>query len=494
MMNSDWFGRLRGALLTFGPARTAFIGSLILSAIAIAFAVGPNRDGMLYVDTAQIFLEHGWGAARANFDWPFLAVLIALASQFSGLSPAAAGFLIGALLMAGVCSTLVLITRRSFPDAAWAACVVVLALPALNGYRDHIIREFGFWFFALSALLVAMRWDEHPRRRDALLVHALIAVATLFRLEAIALYPGLLGWQLFRTGAPGWTRRVAMLGVVPFFGLAAGVALLAGSPAASHERVVYYLTAANPMLAVERFSVAAHGFAASVLNRYSADEAGSILFFGLMSIIPVKFLQASGVFAVPLGFAVFSRSGVRRAQGWLLLVWVFAAYVAVLFVFLMHQFFLTGRYVSFLNLLAVPLIAAGCVLMLKRFERWRLGLLLVAVIVALANVTSTGPRKTQYREAGEWLASQAISPERVYIEDGRIAYFANWRMAPVRSATTDRSQLAREVQSGRFDLVLLDVRRKDVQFNDWVAALPLTEVAHFTNSGGDAVVALKPQK
>lgn len=493
MMIFNSFGRLRGALLTFGPARTAFIGSLTLSAIAIASAVGPNRDGMLYVDTARIFLEQGWGAARANFDWPFLAVLMAVVSQFSGLSPAAAGFLIGALLMAGVCSTLVLITRRSFPDAAWAACVVVLALPALNGYRDHIIREFGFWFFGLSALLAAMRWDERPGWRDAFFVHLLIGMATLFRLEAVALYAGLLGWQFFRTGVSGWSRRVVMLGAVPFLGLVVGVVLLAGSPADTHARIAYYLTAANPVLAAERFSVAAHGFASSVLNRYSADEAGSILFFGLLSIIPVKFLQASGVFAVPLGFAVFSRSGARRMQGWLPLAWEFAAYVAVLFVFLMHQYFLTGRYVSFLNLLAVPLISAGCILMVKRFARWRWALMLVAAIVALANVTSIGPRKTQYRDAGEWLALQAVTPERVYIEDGRIAYFANWRMAKVVASTLSRDELARDVPSGRFDLILLNVRRKDSEFNDWLGGVPLTEVQRFTNSGGDAVVVLVPR-
>ncbi len=489
MSRSLAFDRVGLSLGALGPARVAFIASLILSAIAISGGIGPNRDGMLYIDTARLFLDGGWAAARANFDWPFLPIVIAVLSRTTGLGLETVGFGLGALLMAGVCATLVQITRRQFPNAAWAACLVVLALPALNGYRDHIIREFGFWLFALAALLAALGWDERPRWSGAAWVHGLIGLACLFRVEAVVLYPALLAWQVFAARRGGFLRRVAMLCVPPGIVLLVGAGLAVGGGLDLHHRFQYYLTAANPALTMERFGAAADSMAAAVLNRYSADEAGTILFFGLLSILPVKFLEIAGVTLVPLAYALLGGGGRERLRAWQPLGWVFGAYVAVLLVFLMYQFFLTGRYVSFLNILAVPLASVGLAAMFARFPRWRWALILLGLVAALANVVSLGPKKTQYRDAGVWLSEHVRDPQQVFVEDGRIAYFAGWPLAVARHGL-DRDGLAAAFSAGRYTMLALDVRRKDEAFAEWVASRKAREVARFTNRGGDSVVVL----
>ena len=56
------------------PVRAAFFGSLLLS-LAARIGGTINRDGILYVDTARLFLEGGFGAARELFNWPFLPIL-----------------------------------------------------------------------------------------------------------------------------------------------------------------------------------------------------------------------------------------------------------------------------------------------------------------------------------------------------------------------------------------------------------------------------------
>ena len=74
------------------PTRVAFFASLILS-FAAWMTSTINRDGMLYVDTARIFLDQGFAAAKASFQWPFISIFIALSAKLTGLPLEAAGYL-----------------------------------------------------------------------------------------------------------------------------------------------------------------------------------------------------------------------------------------------------------------------------------------------------------------------------------------------------------------------------------------------------------------
>ncbi|HBP99308.1 MAG TPA: hypothetical protein DD672_02370, partial [Gammaproteobacteria bacterium] len=45
------------------------LASLALSGFAVAFASLPNDDAYTYIRTAEIFLEHGVGAAISHYTW-----------------------------------------------------------------------------------------------------------------------------------------------------------------------------------------------------------------------------------------------------------------------------------------------------------------------------------------------------------------------------------------------------------------------------------------
>jgi hypothetical protein len=365
---------------------------------------------------------------------------------------------------------------------------VALALPAANVYRGDVIREFGFWLFCLQAFLLALWWAERPGWARAVAVQLAICVAALFRLEAVALYPALVLWQAFSAPPGERLRRLAMLGSFAAVGAAIGVALVAAGKIGLYGRVENYLAAVDPLAKLTQFQVMAERMAAAVLNKYSADEAGSILLFGMLSVIPMKFVQMSGLFLVPLGY-VFARVPPRTLIArWQPLGWGFLVYVLVLAAFLTHLFFLTGRYVSFLNLMAVPLIAVGLSTLLERHPKWRGPVIALAVVLALANVVSFGARKTQYRDAGQWLEAHAAPPARVYIEDPRIAYYAGRPYVPGMGAEMARDAVASAVRGGEFDMAALDVRHEEAGLAEWLQATGLAERARFANSAGDAVV------
>ena len=51
-----------------GPVRAAFIGSLLLSLIALGGSL-INRDGIFYVDATRAMLEQGFALQRNGVDW-----------------------------------------------------------------------------------------------------------------------------------------------------------------------------------------------------------------------------------------------------------------------------------------------------------------------------------------------------------------------------------------------------------------------------------------
>lgn len=473
-----------------GPVRVAFIGSLLLSWLALGGSL-INRDGILYVEVAHAILEEGFALQHHGIDWQFLSMLMAGLSALTGLVPETAGHLLNAFFLAGACGFVVAITQRRLPEAAWTACLVVLAMPAYNGYRNELLREDGCWFFCLLAFWLAMRWQEAPRWSEAIACQLALGIAALFRLEAVAFYPALMLWQAFAAPARQRLRRVLMIGCVPLTGASLAVVLFGSGLLAVPSRVVYYLDAANPLHTLQIINDAGSRMSETVFKyKYSREEAGYILFFGLLSVIPMKFLKMSGVFVVPLAYAFVAQPARAALSRWQPLPWAFFAYVLVLIAFVTYQFFLVGRYVSMLNLLAVPVAAAGFALLMQRFPRWRGLMVALALLTMAANVVSLSPRKTHIVEAGRWLGANAADSSRVGVDNVRLAYYAGWRAS--RALTLDRPALADALAQKRIDMVAIEAPRKDADVEKWLAEHGLKAVQRFANKVGDSVIVAVP--
>lgn len=78
----------------------AFIASLALSVYKVYRPSTINNDGLLYLSTAQTFIEQGFKAAFAQFNWPAFPMLIGLTHQAFGISYEHAAYGINALLLA----------------------------------------------------------------------------------------------------------------------------------------------------------------------------------------------------------------------------------------------------------------------------------------------------------------------------------------------------------------------------------------------------------
>lgn len=470
---------------TIGATRLTFLASLLLSLIVVAGNHALNRDGMLYIDTAREILEHQAGASE--FDWLFFPFIIAVFGGISHLNLEMAAQTIDALFLAGACALLVDMTRRRMPRAAWAACLVVLAMPAYNGYRDYVIREFGYWFFCMLSFWCALRWEMRGYRwRDAGACQIALVIAILFRLEAVIFFPALAIWQMFAAPKGEKPRRMLMICWLPL--LAAGILVVLVVTGGIHlpDRVFNYLRAAKFWESKQGFSHAAAGLRA-VLPVFSAEDTSLILGSGLVTLIPLKFLYMLGIFIVPFGYACFMPAARTVFRQWSMMGWAFMFSLLALVFFAWQNLFVSARYVSILNLLAVPVVAAGYAALTARHPGWRRILLPLAIITMMTNVVAFKSNAAYLKNTGRWLAANAENPDRVYAQDTRVIYYAGWKYKhdlPPLDLTSIEQKLARD----EIDFLVLEESHGQLKVTTWLQTHALIIRAIFMNRSGDKII------
>lgn len=474
---------------TMAPVFAAFVVSLALSVVSVLGSSSLNQDGMLYVDAARNFLRDGYPGLFGTFDWPSLSLLMAGLSKLTGLGLEAAGHTINAFFLAGTCALMVDLVRRRQPEAAWIACLVVLCIPGVNSYRDQLLREYGCWFFSILAF-----WFVPYRERDlfrwpkALLCQAILICAVLFRFEAVMFFPALAIWQLYSAPKGEKFRRAFNLVSIPALSGVVLIVVFATGIVAIPVRLMEYLDAINAFGPSKLALQAARLVETGILPKYSNDEARYILFVGLLAVVPLKFLSALGLFGVPFFYGFYRRPAREYLDRWTPLPWTFVAHLIALSGFAIQRLFVLARHAGPLALLAVPVVADGILLLLKRFPRWRYVVFVAAFLSMADNVITVGPSQAHVLEAGFWISTSIAESNQIYIEDTHVTYRAGWRLSDWRRERLTRHQIEQAVAEGRFTTLVLSQSRKRERIDGWIAQHGWTVVNRFENGAGDAIM------
>lgn len=477
--------RVLAPLSRIPPARLAFLGSLLLSLVAVAGTVIVGRDAALYLHVAGQAFERGPGVAFGLFQWPWFSLLLAGSHWLFGVPIELAAYLWCALFMAGTCALLVTITQRSLPDSGYWACLVVLSAPAFNPLRYDIIREFGFWFFCTLALWLTLDWLQRGGWLKAASIQLAVGLAALFRLEAVflilvfflCLLPDLNTRQ-------GW-NRLLQVNTFSLAGILVASTVLLFGHVASQPQFVYYLQLLNPTGVLARFDLMTSGFAQAALKPYATGEARQIVLFGLSFTVLARFFVLSGPFAVPFLYRP-GWLGVRDYWRDLRpLAWAWCLYFCILMLFFVQQGFLNARYVSFLNLLAVPVLTMVLMRFARRFPRFSKVLIVAAFLVMLHNVIPVGAKKTQYLEASAWLSAHTQLADAIFYDDSRIAYYAG-RGYPAMPVTREQLMTAEHAQKFRYFVIV--ARPDDAALQYLLTKQGRRTLVQFANRKGDAVL------
>jgi len=465
------------------PVWLAFVGSALLSLIAVLGTATVGRDAALYIDIAQQVTEYGPNVAWATFDWPWFSFLLAATHSILHLPLELSAYLWCALFFAGTSALMVdCVRQRSAQVTGWA-CLVVLAMPAVNAFRNDIIRECGFWFFCTLTLWLALHWQARGGWLRAAFIHLAIVAAALFRLEALLLVPALALWQLPNLWSSGRRMQFAQFSLLPVLGLLA----ISATGVLMSARVMLYLDMIAPHSVFASFQMLCDQFANSLINKYSQDEAGRIIFFGILATMTISFVKLMGPFAVP--FILRRNWGVLGVywRDYRPFAWAALLYLVVLVLFFIKQQFMNTRYLSFLNLLFVPALAMGLAAFVREFPRWGRWLVVLCLLVMLSNVISTGAGKTHYVQAGRWLSAHIEPGAKAYFEDGRISYYAG-RGYVIPVLTAEEAMSA--AHAGDYQYFLIEAKGDEPWLNEWLVAHKLRILEHFANRKGATVVVI----
>jgi hypothetical protein len=478
--------------------------SLLFSALAVYQDDVINSDGVIYIEAAKAFATTDASQVFTIYRWPFYPWLIFLLDAASGIGLENAAHLLNALFSAllVVCFVALVKEMGGTFRVLVAAALIILAYTRLNEYRSFVIRDIGYWSFYLLALLLFIRYFREPRGSRAAAWTSAMVVATLFRIEGIVFLALLPLSLLFRRDLT-WGRRVKQIALA-YVPHALLLALLLSFFALTDWRETGRLL--EPLALAERraeiaeaFRTKAAALSEAILNRYSSHLAATALVSALAGILLMSLVKAISLLYSALSLhAYVSRSIHMQREALVIIAYSAAINVVVLAVYLLTNFFLTGRFGVALAL--VVFLAAPFSLALL-YERWRVSegprwvfpIVCVAILYMLVDgFVSTGGSNRYVKDAGLWLRENAPAGARVYIDEFRVLFYAARDNAVFPEEGWEQTR--RIVESDRwkkYDYLALEVERRNDEREAWLTERIGPPVARFGNERNDKILIFK---
>jgi hypothetical protein len=484
--------------------RVVCIASCLLSIWLITIEPVINRDAIIYLRTAEAYLQDGLLASQLLFDRPLLPIIIALIHKATGIPLVNAGHLVitffYALLAIGFVSTIRVLggDRRVQIFAA----IIIISHPMLNSSRASIMRDPAYWALSILAFRQLLLFARCPNRRNQLYWFAFTALASLFRFEGlffILLSPLAL---LFVGEAQNRKRNCLQLMILPLIAIAALASFI----------LVYQLVlfpgeqlfrgigayVSNFLSIADQFASIADNSADSWLEFTSRDDSIVALLGGLAAILAINIIRAITwpYFALLLwGHAkqLFDRISTSDR---ILINSQLVICLLYLVLFLLTKRFMLERYCEIFTLFAL-LYLPFIINSLWRNGRKFGGKILVALLLLAMSMDAahnSDYKKAFIADATNWLIANTPEQSTVMTNSTYIAYFgrpqAEWEKRGYLFKVEDLSQ-----QTGRWahtDYLVILMKTKEIaQWEKFLDENELEEIQSFSNASRGKVGIVK---
>ena len=424
----------------------AIVISTLFTLIAMQRGDAINPDGILYLRTAQAFLDEGFHAAMQIYGWPFYAIIIASISQFLHVSLIQSAQFLNFILQGIMVVAFILLIKEvgGGRREQWAAAILFLIFPIINHDRVWFIRDFGYWAFFLIAIWQLIRFSHTRKWLNALVWGCAMAIATTFRIEGTIIWL-LTPLALLVTDSPSQgisSRLIALIksySVIFVIGIVA-VAWWAFHPNLSIQssgRLVELLNELHSgvMVTLSSFHENASFLAAAILNANSYDNASTILVGGLIAVFIVAFIKTLTFFFMFLfGYAVVNQLLPASKTVKAILVTCMMINVLVITLFVFQQQFVDGRYIVPLCLLFLCWTPFGLTGLYNKWlmpsrdwasKKWVFPLVcsLMFVMVSPAFV-QYGSSKAYLVQAGQWINNNLPENTTLYTNSKEVLFYA----------------------------------------------------------------------
>ncbi len=493
-------------LNNYGFYLLAILGSLISSSLALYYQQPFNVDGIKYLNTATAFLQDGIHAALSSYGWPFYSVLIALVHRLTTLSLENSAFLLNAILNTITILVFISLVKELGGNrrTQFFGVLIILIYPYLNHDRDNILRDFGYYAFAMLSLLYFIRFLRTLKWGVAIKWSISILIATLFRVEgsiflllaplAVLLIPKL----TIPTRCYSFLKinSVTIVVALSFFSL---LILKKQINVGRLSDLLYYLHQGSTLIATN-FQYKSEILRQTIFSDGLLDHLSTFLLAGLIGVLIHFFLKVLGVFALPLAYHALRYQLIPADKP---AFWGWYAYllinILIVVFFLLTNFFITERYIVFLCLLlllSTPFSFAAIHADWQEKKpgftgkKWFFPLLSVFLLVMLINsMGHFGISKTYVVQAGNWLQQNSAPNSRVFSNDSQLLYYSHRAGNPETSKIPSAQELVSYLQKINFqnyNYVALVIRGNLVPMEPQILAqFKSKPIKEFHNSHGD---------
>ena len=484
--------------------------SLLLSLWLIAMDPLINRDAIIYLRTAEAYLQNGFVASQQLFGRPLLSILFATVHQLTGIPLVYAGLLVNSLFYALLCIAFVATLHALGGDrrVQLLGAVVILSHPVLNEHRSSIMRDPAYLAMLLLALREMLLYTRDPRTLHQLRWLGCILLAILFRFEGV-FFALLAPLSLLLCGDLPHRLRHCLRMLLPqvlVLGLLAAGLVLYQSTLQPGTRLFPGIGLYFDQLIgfPARFGATASASAEAMLEFTAREDASIALLAALIAILVLNICRAlTWPWLITLLWGWRSRLLTRlRRDDHRVLFAHLSISLAYLAAFTLINRFMLERYA--LHLVVFLLLYLAFILNAlwqsggrRVLRKWLVAALLL--VMSIDTLHNRDHEKAFIRDAAEWLAANAAPESRLVSNEKYLAYFSgmsfDWREAEHRGFDL-RQLLASPAFWRHQDYLAMRIRRGDQEA--WEAFLRrqgLRETAVFDGGrhGVVSIVALDRQ-
>ena len=508
--------RAKNISVTDSICRLKYIRSIaaLLSLITFFIAVHTdnpiNKDGILYLQTAEAFTNFGWHAAIESYSWPFYSILIAWTAELTHLSFEYSAYMLNAALLIVIITTFITIIGEigGSPIIQFFGAVIILSHPQLNHYCSFIIRGFGYWAFSLLSLLCLMRYYRNLRWRYAFGWGIYAGLGTLFRIEGAVLCCLTPLVLMLRSDTGPWKRLGHTLKAYTFhiICLCAFVIFWISVPdqeCTKFGRIIdLWDQLQNGFMALNANLLNTAAIISQiVLHEYSKNRGLTMAISGLAGIYTYSLIATLWPFhALLCAHAIFKRmlppaGGAKKA-----LVCFTVLNLLVPAIFLGQKLFVSYRFLmpAGLSLLLWTPFSLHYIFQHRRDGQKRLGgnrllFFIVSFMVLIMFVYAFIPpkqSKAYITSAGKWLKHNMPQDAKLYGNTKQLAYYSQRQLI-----WWDADKETLKTQWGAGDYIALKIRNKNYQnLIKRSKPLKLQVINTFSNKEGDKIIVFRVQK
>lgn len=404
-----------------------------------------NDDAVLYLEVAKYFSLFEWKTALSLYPWAFHSFLIGITSAITGLGLETSAYAWSIFFFGLTTYAFVWLIRLAGGSnkTVIAGALLLFTNPYIVGDTlPMILRDQGFWAFFLLTIALFIRFYRKITLHNNLAWQFAAIVATLFRIEGLALI-ALLPLILLAQTQNSWKDRIKKtLSAYTLLSIGVVAVIIASlhfsaTPHIQDSRalkvILNFISGAYTQIS-EGLITKAHMIGDEVLGKFLADYGMQGLLLTLIAVVVGKITGTAGWLSVLLAALQYKIKNVLIDHTTKTILW-WAAFILFItaMVSLLANFILAGRYIIPVALVIMIIAAFSLAAVYEQMrektpgQRYKL-LASLIVVVLLFNCWKTFRPKpegyTYERDAVTWVLSHTPENTPVFYDNARLRYYA----------------------------------------------------------------------